>query len=117
MLATGLAVAGFFYWLQWWSAVENYPLNVGGQPPNSWPVFLLVPFEVGMLAAAIAGLVALFWACGLPRLHHSVFGVSGFERASQDRFFLLAEARSGREEKLRALLHEAGAQSVSEVRP
>ena len=92
MLLAGLAVAGFFYWLQWWSAVHDYPLNVGGRPLNSWPVFLLVPFEVGMLAAAIAGLIALFWRCGLPRLHHPVFEAAGFERASQDRFFLLAEA-------------------------
>lgn len=117
MLIAGLAGAGFFYWLQWWSAVYDYPLNVGGRPLNSWPVFLLVPFEVGMLAAAVAGLVALFRSCSLPRLHHPVFAVAGFERASQDRFFLMAEGLDGREDKLRALLRDAGALSVSEVRP
>jgi hypothetical protein len=84
---------------------------------NSWPVFLLVPFEVGVLFAALAGLVAMFRACGLPRLHHPVFGANGFERASQDRFYLLAEARADGEETLRALLRESGARSVVEIGP
>lgn len=117
MLVAGLVMAGFGYWLQWWSAVYDYPLNVGGRPLNSWPVFLLVPFEVGMLAAALAGIIALFWRCGLPRLHHPIFEVAGFDRASQDRFFLLAEGLDGREDMLRALLTDAGALSVSEVKP
>src|SRR4051812_35223747 len=59
MLIGGSAVAAFFYWLQWWSAVYDYPINSGGRPLNSWPVFLLVPFEVGTFAAALAGLIAL----------------------------------------------------------
>ena len=42
------------------------PSTSAARPLNSWPVFLLVPFEVGMLAAAIAGIIALFWRCGLP---------------------------------------------------
>ena len=29
---------------------------------NSWPAFMLVPFEVGILAAAIAGFIALLWS-------------------------------------------------------
>ena len=71
-----------------------YPLNSGGRPLNSWPVFLLVPFEVGVLAAALSGVVAFLWSCGLPRLHHPLFDVPGIERATQDRFFLLAAAET-----------------------
>ena len=62
MLIAGFGMAAFAFWLQWYSAVFDYPLNVGGRPLNSWPVFLLVPFEVGMLAAALAGFVALSWS-------------------------------------------------------
>lgn len=116
MLLGGLAMAVFAYFLQWYSSVINYPLNVGGRPLNSWPVFLLVPFEVGMLAAALSGFVVFLWSCGLPRLHHPVFDTTGFARATQDRFFLLA-AQSDEEERsasLRAALVNAGALSVLE---
>ncbi|MGY2049813.1 DUF3341 domain-containing protein [Methylobacterium sp. JK268] len=118
MLAGGVGMAGFAYLLQWYSAVFDYPLNSGGRPLHSWPVFLLVPFEVGVLAAAIAGLLAFLWSSGLPRLHHPLFEIPGFERASQDRFFLLA-AQDGTAEDdlaLRHLLEEAGALVVFEVR-
>ena len=92
-------VAAFAFGLQWYSAVIAYPINSGGRPLNSWQVFWLVPFEVGVFAAALCGVIALFWSCGLPRLHHPLFEIPGFERATQDRFFLLAtpetERRSG----------------------
>ena len=117
MLIGGLTLAAIAYGLQWWSAVYDYPLNVGGRPLNSWPVFLLVPCEVGLLAAALGGLVTFFRQCGLPRLHHPVFDVAAFERASQDRFFLLArEAPDRSDESLRDLLLSSGALTVSEMR-
>jgi hypothetical protein len=118
MLLAGLAAAACAYLIQWYSAVIAYPLNVGGRPLNSWPAFLLVPFEVGVLAAAIAGLAAFLWSCRLPRLHDPLFEVIGFERATQDRFFLLAQQgeADGDGTALRRLLQTAGALMVSEVR-
>ena len=73
----------------------DYPLNIGGRPLNSWPVFMLVPFEVGRARRrALAGVVALpVWqrpaaACIIRSLPSR-----GFERASQDRFFLPSAIR------------------------
>lgn len=87
---------------------------------HSCPVFTLVPFEVGVLAAAIAGLLAFLRSCGLPRLHHPRFAVPGFERASQDRFFLLA-ADAGRSHTERRRLHDllesVGAASIRDLPP
>ena len=91
----------------------DYPLNTGGRPLNSWPVFLLVPFEVGMLAAALSGFVAFLWNCRLPSLYHPVFDTTDFARATQDRFFLLA-AQTDEEERsasLREALKHSGALS------
>ena len=118
MLAGGLIIAACAFALQWYSAVLDYPLNSGGRPLNSWQVFLLVPFEVGMFAAALCGVVAFLRSCGLPRLHHPLFEIPGFERATQDHFFLLAAARNDGEAigDLRSILQAAGAKAVTEVR-
>lgn len=120
MAAGAVLGAGGAYLLEWLSAVVLYPLNTGGRPFHSWPVFTLVPFEVGVLAAAIAGLLAFLWSCGLPRLHHPHFAVPGFERASQDRFFLLV-ADAGRSDAERRRLHDllesVGAASIRDLPP
>ena len=118
MLAGGLLAAAFAFALQWYSAVIAYPINSGGRPLNSWQVFWLVPFEVGVFTAALCGVIALFWSCGLPRLHHPLFEIPGFERATQDRFFLLASSEPSDEaaRDLRHVLETAGAVVVTEVR-
>lgn len=118
MLAGGLIVAACAFALQWYSAVIDYPLNSGGRPLNSWQVFLLVPFEVGVFAAALSGVVGFLWSCGLPRLHHPLFEIPGFERATQDHFFLLVAASETGESinDLRHVLRAAGAVVVTEVR-
>jgi hypothetical protein len=80
------------YALEWYSAVFDYPLNVGGRPLASWPAFLPPAIEMTVLGAAVAGVIAMLAANGLPRLNHPLFGVAAFERASNDRFFLLLRA-------------------------
>lgn len=116
MALAGFGTAAFAFGLQWWTAVYAYPFNTGGRPLFSWPVFLLVPFEVGVLAAAIAGMIAFFLHCGLPRLHHPVFDVGGIARASQDRFFLVFDHSEGEAHaRLQGLLLDAGAVSTSEA--
>ena len=67
-----------------------------------------------MLAAALAGFVAFLVGSGLPRLHHPVFAAHGFERASQDRFFLaVADSRGGRRRMLAATCSTGSARSRS----
>jgi hypothetical protein len=117
MLLGGLAVAALAYGAEYYSAVIDYPYNAGGRPLHSWPAFMLVPFALGILGATVAGLAAFLIECGLPRLHHPVFALVGFERASQDRF-LLALARpaeGGEAQRTIDWLYQAGALSVREV--
>ncbi len=61
-------------------------------------------------------MIAFLWSCKLPRLHDPLFGVPGFERASQDHYFLLAASADGSMLELRRVLEQAGALAVTEVR-
>src|SRR5262245_48970149 len=45
------------YYLQYWIAVIDYPVNVGGRPWNSWPAFVPVTFELTILVAALAAVL------------------------------------------------------------
>ncbi len=117
MLLAGVGVAAFAYWLEFWTAAYAYPINSGARPLNSWPIFVLVPFEVGILAAAIAGFIALLVLCGLPRVHHPLFELGRIERATDDRYILLVEAplEDGSAQRLRSLLIEEGALGLEEA--
>ena len=118
MFIGGAGVAALAYALAWYSAVIDYPIDSGGRPLHSWPTFVLFPFAIGILAAAISGLIAFFWQSGLPRLHHPLFEADGFERVSQDAFLLAFTAHDKSDpRKLRTLLRDAGALAVWEMTP
>jgi hypothetical protein len=78
--------------LQYWVSVIDFPLNVGGRPLLSWPSFIPVTFELGVLFSAFGALIGMLILNGLPRLYHPVFNVPNFERASGDGFFFCIEA-------------------------
>jgi hypothetical protein len=80
------------YLMQWYAAVISFPVNIGGRPMHSWPMFVPVSFELTILAAALAAVLGMLIANGLPRLNHPVFAAPGFSLASRDRFFLCIRA-------------------------
>jgi hypothetical protein len=92
VLVGGLTGATVGLLMQYWSMAVDYPFNSGGRPHNSWPVFIPITFEVMVLLASLAAFFGTLFLCGLPRLHHPVFNVPAFTRATQDRFFLCIEA-------------------------
>ena len=105
------------YVMQWYSAVVDYPLNVGGRPLHSWPAFIPITFELTVLFAAVAGLIGMLWLNRLPKPYHPVFNVPEFKLASQTRFFLCIEARDQhfRGAEVRQFLTSLDPISVSEV--
>jgi hypothetical protein len=76
------------YLMQWLSAVVDYPIDVGGRPLHSWPMFVPVAFELAILGAAVAAVLALLLGSGLPELYHPVFNARDFDLATRNRFFL-----------------------------
>jgi len=105
--------------LQYWVSVIEYPLNVGGRPLLSWPSFVPVTFEVGVLFSAFGAMIGMLILNGLPRPYHPVFNVPAFERASSDAFFLCIEAEDPKFDvsETRTFLEGLNAKRVDDVEP
>lgn len=88
----GILGAFVAYFIQSYSMARSWPLDVGGKPLESWPMFIPITFEVTVLTSATFGFVGMLVLNRLPELYHPVFNVLEFRRASRDRFFLCIEA-------------------------
>ncbi len=119
VLFFGLFGAGFAYLVMWWTQNVSYRLDVGGHASNAIPAYIPITFELGVLFAALAAFFGTLGLCGLPRLHHPLFEVEGFERASIDRYFLAVEAKDPRFDPARTAreLHGQGPLRVVHLDP
>src|SRR6266498_4521671 len=71
--------------LQIWTSAYDWPLNVGGKPFNSFPLFIPVTFELTVLFSGLIAIGVLFarnrmWLFSKRRV---------FERVTDDRFVLV----------------------------
>jgi uncharacterized membrane protein len=80
------------YLMQYYVTVIYFPINVAGRPLHSWPMYIVITFELTILFAAISAVLGLLALCGLPMPYHPVFNVPRFAHASRNRFFLCIEA-------------------------
>lgn len=94
MVFIGGALGAATAWaMQYYIAAIDYPINVGGRPLYSWPSFIVILFELTVLFAACTAFFGMLLLAGLPRPNHAMFNIEGFDRASNDRFFLCIQAK------------------------
>ena len=117
VLVGGLVGCVGGYLMQYYVAVVSYPLNVGGRPAHSWPMFLPVTFEMTVLVGALTAVLGMLALNNLPQPYHPVFHIERFARATQDGFFLSIQSLDPKFdlEATRRFLTELGPRQVWEV--
>jgi MFS family permease len=77
-----------------YATVVSYPFIVAGRPLFSWPYFIIPSFASAMAVGAVAVAAGMLFLDRLPRLNHPAFNIEGIDGVTQDRMFLIVEARS-----------------------
>jgi hypothetical protein len=116
-LLSGIAGSLTGYGMQLYSAVVDYPLNVGGRPPHSWPSFIPITFELTVLFGAFGAALSMLAFNGLPRPNHPIFDTPFFAERNASRFYLCIEAsdRNFDKVKTRAFLETQAPAEIWEV--
>lgn len=100
----------------WMNAVD-YPYIISNKPYVSLPAFIPVIFELTILLASFGAFFGMLALNGLPKFSNPIFTSPRFDRATDDRFFLMVDARDDRftADGVRALLGDTGAGHVEDV--
>jgi len=114
ILALGLAGAATGFGLQRWVHAKAYPLVISGKPYFSWPAYIPITFELGVLGGSLGAVFGMLGLNQLPRHHHPIFESERFSRASDDAFFVSIEASDPRYDAAatRRMLEDAGASRI-----
>lgn len=107
--------ASFDIWALVW--VRGYEFLVSGKPMLSGQVYPIVMFELTVLFSAVGCVILMFALNMLPMLYHPCFKSKRFLRASDDRFFIIIEARDPKfyRNRTEEFLESLGATAVEEL--
>ncbi len=88
----GAVVGGLgFFGMAAYATTVDYVFLIGGRPTLSWQYFVIPSVSIAAVGGGLAASVAMLFLSRLPRLNHPAFNIAGFERATDDRFFLTIE--------------------------
>lgn len=100
--------------LQTYGNVSAYSLDIGGRPALSWPSFIPIALENGILAGVAVGFFGYLAINRLPRLYQPIDESEVIRRASRDLWCV--EVRTDRADIACSILQDCGAERI-EVLP
>ncbi len=94
-----------------WTTTVSYPLNIGGKPFLALPAYIPITFEVTVLSASVAMVIAFFARCGFSLIKEPrIFD----ERTTDDKFAMIFSAGDVDSGKAKELLKRNGAVEINE---
>jgi hypothetical protein len=101
-----------------WCA-SAFPLDVGGRPLISVPMFIPITFELTILVGGLTAAISMLVMNGFPTPYHPVFNVDRFANASRNKFFLCIESADPKFDRQATanFLESLGAEEIAEVAP
>ena len=117
VLVMGLTGAALGMLMQWWVSAVAYPIIISGKPLFSWPAFVPIMFECGVLGGASGAILGFLWLARLPQHHHALFNSERFAQVTDDAFFISIEATDPKYDPAETpkWLEEIGAQHIEAV--
>jgi hypothetical protein len=114
----GIIGAMAMFGLETYSDVLEWPVNVGGRPAFSWPAFVPIAFEVGVLCAVTTGIVAYLAINRLPRLWEPVDECAAMREAMRAEWLVAVRDADPRQvQRAHHLLRSLDPLSIEEISP
>ena len=100
-----------------WVQAVALPLNIGGRPLISAPMYIPITFELTVLFGGLTAAISMIVMNGLPSPYHPVFNVERFANASRNKFFLCIESDDPKFDRrdTAGFLESLGPEEVAEV--
>jgi hypothetical protein len=111
-----IGCAGGFGLASWVEAVA-LPLNIGGRPFITAPMYIPITFECTVLIGGLTAAISMIIMNGLPSPYHPVFNVERFVDASRSKFFLCIESDDPKFDRheTAGFLESLGPEEIAEV--
>ena len=111
-----IGCAGGFGLASWVQAVA-LPLNIGGRPFISAPMYIPITFECTVLIGGLTAAISMIVMNGMPSPYHPVFNVERFTDASRSKFFLCIESDDPKFDRhaTAGFLESLGPEEIAEV--
>lgn len=100
-----------------WVEKVALPLNIGGRPFISAPMYIPITFECTVLIGGLTAAISMLLMNGFPSPYHPVFNVERFTDASRNKFFLCIESDDPNfdRELTTGFLESLGPEEIAEV--